>query len=185
MNVLKNILTHWYKYVLWALMSLIVWAWIFGLLTDVPPENRLLLCVDLPELRDKALSETLSENRPEDIKLVEVHAFDYYMFGAEELCGADLYIVGENEAEEYIDSFLPLDETGFPADGRTVWRHNGAPYGIRIYDAASGEGAAASYLGYPAGGAPAQDYYLFFGSQSAHREDGKALRLAEALLALP
>ena len=57
-------------------------------------------------------------------------------------------------------------------------------YGWEVYDAASGEGAAASYIAYTAAGETPQDYYLFFGAESAHREDGKALRLAEVLLKL-
>ena len=50
-------------------------------------------------------------------------------------------------------------------------------------DAATGEGAAKSYLGY----APDTDYYLFFNVASLHLGDGDgaALRVAEHLLKLP
>lgn len=183
MRVLKNIFSQWYKYVLWALLSVFFWGWIFTLLTDARPAQKLVLCVDRPELRDEALADALSADKPEGIKLVAVHSFDYYIFDTEELRCADLYIVGGNEAEKYIESFRPLAETGFDAAGET-WQHEGVAYGWKVYDAASGEGLAASYISYAAAGEAPQDYYLFFGAESAHREDGKALRLAEALLKL-
>ena len=184
MKILKNIFSQWYKYVLWALLSVFFWGWVFTLLTDARPANKLVLCVDRPELRGEALADALSESRPEGIKLIAVHSFDYYIFDTEELRTADLFIVGENEAEKYIQSFLPLEETGLAAEGET-WRYEGAAYGLKVYDAASGTGAAASYIAYTGEGETPQDYYLFFGTESAHREDGKALRLAEALLKLP
>ena len=181
--MLKNLFSQWYKYVLWALLSVFFWGWIFTLLTDARPAQKLVLCVDRPELRDEALADALSEEKPEGIKLVAVHSFDYYIFDTEELRCADLYLVGENEAEKYIESFRPLAETGFATPGET-WSHEGVAYGWKVYDAQTGEGAAASYIAYTAEGEAAQDYYLFFGAESAHREDGKALWLAEALLGL-
>ena len=183
MRVLKNIFSQWYKYVLWALLSVFFWGWVFTLLTDARPAQKLVLCVDRPELREEALADALSAGKPEGIKLIAVHSFDYYIFDTEELRCADLYIVGGNEAEKYIGSFLPLEETGLSAAGET-WLHKGAAYGLKVYDAKTGEGAAASYIAYTAAGETPQDYYLFFGAESAHREDGKALRLAEALLKL-
>ena len=97
MSVLKNVLSQWYRYLLWALMSVFFWGWIFGLLTDARPEKKLVLCVDRPEIAEEALSEELERRRPEGIKLVAAHSFDYYIFDTEELRLADLYIVGENE----------------------------------------------------------------------------------------
>lgn len=184
MNVLKNILSQWYRYVLWALISVFFWGWIFTLVTDARPANKLVLCVDRPELRDEALADALSADRPEGIKLIAVHSFDYYIFDTEELRTADLYIVGKDEAEKYIESFRPLAETGLAVQGET-WSLEGVSYGLKVYDAAAGEGIAASFISYVGEGETPQDYYLFFGTESAHKEDGKALRLAEALLDLP
>ena len=73
------------------------------------------------------LADALSEEKPEGIKLVAVHSFDYYIFDTEELRCADLYIVGENKAEKYIASFRPLAETGFAAEGET-WQHEGMAF---------------------------------------------------------
>ena len=60
------------------------------------------------------------------------------------------------------------------AEGRTL--------GVKIWDAASGTGAAEDYLGYE----PGEDYYLFFNADSPHLSsgDGAALRVAEELLKL-
>ena len=145
MSVLKNVLSQWYRYLLWALMSVFFWGWIFGLLTDARPEKKLVLCVDRPEIAEEALSEELERRRPEGIKLVAAHSFDYYIFDTEELRLADLYIVGENEAEKYIESFLPLEETGLPTEGRALWTEQllafaaeGAERGVAL--AVGGEG---------------------------------------------
>ena len=185
MSVLKNVLSQWYRYLLWALMSVFFWGWIFGLLTDARPEKKLVLCVDRPEIAEEALSEELERRRPEGIKLVAAHSFDYYIFDTEELRLADLYIVGENEAEKYIESFLPLEETGLPTEGRALWTYEGRAYGLLVFDPAEGGGVAASYVRYVSEEEPPQRYYLFFGAESPHREDGKTLRLAEVLLDLP
>lgn len=184
MKILKNFFSQWYKYVFWALMSVFFWGWIFTLLTDAPAAKKLVLCVDRPALRDEALAETLSADRPEGIKLIAVHSFDYYIFDTEELRCADLFIVGEREASTYIESFRPLDDSGFAAGGRALWTHEGVAYGVRIYDAQTREGAAASYIEYTAEGETPQSYYLFFGAESAHREDGAAAALAEILFGL-
>ena len=168
----------------WALVCIMFWGWIFTLVTDARPANKLVLCVDRPELRDEALADALSADRPEGIKLIAVHSFDYYIFDTEELRVADLYVVGGNEAEKYIESFRPLAETGLAVQGET-WSLEGVAYGLKVYDAESGAGAAASFISYAGEGETPQDYYLFFGTESAHKEDGKALRLAEAFLKLP
>ena len=184
MTVLKNIFSQWYKYLLWALISVIFWGWIFTLVTDAPAAKKLVLCVDARELRDQALADALSENRPEGIRQIAVHSFDYYIFDTEELRTADLYIVGESRAEKYMESFLPLAETGMAAEGRTLWTHDGTAYGLLVYDASSGEGAADGYIGYVQPGAEPENYYLFFGAETVHREDGKPAELAELLLSV-
>ncbi len=180
MSVLKNFFSQWYKYLLWVLVSLFFWGWIFTLLTDAPAAKKLVLCVDVSELRDEALADALSEDKPEGIKLIAVHSFDYYIFDTDELRTAALFVVGESAADKYFESFRPLEETGFPTEGRAVWEREGVAYGLLIYDAASGEGAAKDYIGYPE-----ENCYLFFGAESVHKEGGTAEALAKALLELP
>lgn len=175
MTVLKNFFSQWYKYVLWALLSVFFWGWIFTLLTDAPASKKLVVCVDAAELRDEAMADALSEHLPEGIRLVAVHPFDYYIFDTDELRRADLYIVSGEKAEQYIESFLPLEESGFDAAGRELWTQEGVAYGLGL------DGAAGSYVGY----LPGQSWYLFFGAEGAHRADGAAAALAEQIYSLP
>ena len=185
MRVLKNFFSEFYRYVLWALVSVFFWGWIFSLMGDTVPAKKLVLCADLPELREQELADALEREKPEGIRMVMAHPFRYYIFDTEELRTADVYIVGENRAAEYIESFRPLEETGFETQGRALWTHEGRAYGVLIYDAESSEGAAKAYLPYEHPEAETQNYYLFFGAESAHREDGKALALAEMIFKLP
>ena len=184
MNFLKNFFSQWYKYVLWALMSVFFWGWIFTLHADARPAHKLVLCVDRPEVRDEAMAEALSRELPKGIRLAAVHPFDYYIFSTDELLNADLYIVGEDSAAKYIESFLPLGETGLDPAGRPVWSQDGVAYGLLICKA-GGEGAAASYIDYLDASSPPQNYYLFFGVNSVHQSDGAQLWLAQRVLSLP
>lgn len=185
MTVLKNVLSQFYKYVFWLLICIFLWGFVFTQLTDTVPARKLVLCADLPELREQELTEELERDRPQGIRMVMVHPFGYYIFDTEEMRTADVFIVGENKAADYIESFRPLDETGFSAEGRALWSLDGRAYGVLIYDADSGEGAATAYLPYAHPEVERQDYYLFFGAESAHREDGAALWLAEEIFTLP
>lgn len=185
MKVLKSVFSQLHLYLLWALLSVILWGFVFGLLTDAGPEKKLLLCVDRPELPEQALEEELERDRPAGIRFVKTHAFSYYLFGGEELLNADLYIVGDDRASEFADSFCPLEKLALPAMERELWTRDGLAYGVKIYDAQSGEGAALQWIDYAAEGEEPRDYYLFFGVNSRHLEDGNAVWLAEKLLSLP
>ena len=185
MRVLKNIWNQMHMYVLWLMLSVILWGWIFGLLTDARPAHKLLLCVDRTQVEEQALSVELEKERPAGIRVIRAHRFAYYLFEAGELEQADLYIVGESRAEEYLAAFLPLEEAGVSAEGRQTWTHEGQAYGLLIYDAETGEGAASAYIAYPEPGQEAENCYLFFGANSVHLEDGAAEQLAERLLSMP
>ena len=182
MQFLKNVWSQLHRFVLWALLSTVFWAWIFTLVTDTVPEKKVTVYVLTEECRSTELALQLEETRPEGIKMIKVHPFSYAAFGNADLLGADLYIVGEKDAEEMLPSFAPLDGEDWDPDGREELRRDGTLYGVKIYDGAAGAGAAASFIGYE----PGQDYYLFFNADSLHlgSGDGAALRVAEALLKL-
>ena len=185
MRALKTFLSDLHRYLLWLLVSAVFWGWIFSLVTDAPAEKKLLLCVDRPELQEQALDLELEKELPDGIRMIRAHPIDYYMFDQNELDHADLDIVSASHAEEYSPLFLPLAEAGIKEDGDAVWRLDGTAYGLRIYDAASGEGALSSWIEYVGPGDTNEDYYLFFGANSVHIGDGAARRLAERLLSLP
>lgn len=187
MKAIKRFFAALPAYVLWLLFSALFWAWIFGFVTDTRPEKKLTLFVDCAVCRDTELAVELEKQLPEGIKMVKVHPFSYAVFGERELLGADLYIVPASRAGDYADSFLPLNRAlSAKADG--LWSRDGTAYGLRLYDAAAGEGAATDYIGYTAEGE--EDYYLFFGVRSLHcaalsgAGDDSALALAETLLSM-
>ena len=89
---------------------------------------------------------------PEGIKMIKVHSFETAAFGQYDFLNGDIYIVRESEAASLSDSFKDIE-------------------GIKVYDAASGTGAAESFIRYTADGVPEEDYYLFYGINSMHAGD--------------
>ena len=124
------------------------------------------------------------ESLPEGIKMVKAHSFSYSMFSGEELMAADLYLVRGSDIPSYYESFLPLPEA-YAAGGET-YAYQGVTYGLRVYDAASGKGAASSYITYTGGERAVEDYYLCFGVTSLHcgKQDEAAFSIADTLLSL-
>lgn len=181
MRVLKNIVTQLHRWVFWALLSAVFWAWIFTLLTDTVPAKKVTLFVQVEECRAEELALRLEEELPEGIKMVKVHPFSYILFDNGELQVADLYVVRASEMESLLTDFVPLGEEDWDSGGREPYVSDGKIYGVKIWDA-SGKGSAGDYLGYE----PGEDYYLCMNADSPHlgNGDGAALRIAEALLKL-
>ena len=88
MRVLKNIWSQLHRFVFWALLSTILWAWIFTLITDTVPEKKVTLYVQTENCRSMELTLKLEEEKPEGIKMVKVHPFSYAVFGDQELLEA-------------------------------------------------------------------------------------------------
>lgn len=186
MRVLKNIFSQLHVYVLWLLLSAVFWGWIFSsFITDTRPEYKVVVYVDAARCADKELALRLEDPLPEGIRMVQVHPFSYALFDQDSLLKADLFIVPASHAEEYSGAFSPLT-IPFPSAFGEPWRADGAACGVKIRDAASGQGAAGAYIGY----APGEDYYLFFGARSLHAAaltgsgNDAALETAERLLSL-
>ena len=181
MQVLKNIWSQLHRFVFWALLSTILWAWIFTIITDTVPEKKVTLYVQTEDCRSVELSLKLEEDKPQGIRMIKVHPFSYAVFGDQELLEADLYAVKEAEAEAMLQGFAPLDGEGLDTGGRELYIRDGVCYGVKL-SGPEEAGAAASYMGYE----PGESYYLFFNANSLHLSggDGAALRVAEALLKL-
>ena len=163
MKMLKRIISQLHTFVLWLLVSAIFWSWIFTFVTDTSPERKITVYCKVPEVRDTALAVALEERMPEGLRMIQVHSFDYVMFGVEAFYQGDIFIVPASAMAEYAELLAPV----------------AGEEGARVYDAAAGSGAATSYIRYED-----EDYFLFLGAGSAHLEDGKALEVAKALLAL-
>lgn len=159
MRILKNIFSHLHIFVLWAVLSAMLWAWIFTLVTDTSPEKKITVYCHVPEIKATELAVKLEEIMPDGLKMIKVHSFDYVMFDTSAITQGDVYIIPESEIEPFTDDL--------------------AGEGVKVYDCKTGEGIALEYITYGS-----EDYYLFLGAGSAHLEDGKALMIAEELLKL-
>ena len=182
MRIVKNIFSQLHIYMIWLILSALLWGWIFTFVTDTVPAKKVVLFVDAPACQDLELRMELEKDMPEGLRMVQVHPFTYAMFDENTLLNADLYIVPASKVEEYRDSFAPLDDTVLPGQTR------GPLDGIRVYDRAAGTGTADALITYAAPGTEAEDYYLFFGANSLHAAaltgsgDNAALAVAETLL---
>lgn len=163
MRFLKNIFSQLHSFVLWAMASILLWGWIFSMVTDAPVAQKITVYCDVPGLQDTALAVALEEEMPEGIRMIKVHSFDYVMLDVESMDKGDVFIIPASNLSEYGQMLTPLyGERGVP-----------------VYDAETGDAVAAGYIEY--GG---EDYYLFLGAGSAHLEDGKAAAVARRLLSL-
>lgn len=159
MKVLKNIFSQLHIYIAWIILSSLLWSWIFMLATDTSAAKKITVFAEVDNMRETELTLLLEENKPDKIKMIKVHKFSYAMFDSYTLMNADIYIVGKKNAEQYIDSFVPLEEK----EGVEYYYHNGVPYGIKIFDKVTKKGSATKYISYGD-----DDYYLFFGINSVH-----------------
>lgn len=161
--MIKKIFSQLHTFVLWALISALLWMWIFTFVTDTSPENKVTLYCLTPQMQDVRLAAALEETMPEGLRMIQAHPFSYVMFGVDDFYRGDIFILPASEIENYKELLSP------PEEGQ----------GVKVYDAATGTGAAASYIDYTD-----EDYYLFLGTGSMHLEDGKALAVARSLLNL-
>ncbi len=190
MRFLKNVFSQLHSFVLWLMFSAVFWGWIFTIVTDAPAEEKVTVYCYVSEIRDKDLAVALEENRPEGIRMIKVHPFDYVMMNIERMEDGDIFILPQSRIETYAE--LLADADGGAAAGNGMDRGDmsdsmdgsdtagggvDSSAGFRIYDAASDAGGALSYIGYGD-----EDYYLFLGARSVHLEDGKALEVARQLL---
>lgn len=192
MRIIKNIFSKFYLYVLWTMLSLLFVGWIFTLITDTTPKNKVTLYADVSKIEDIELRLELEKSKPEDIKMVKVHPFSYVAFGSG-IVGGDIYLVKESDIADYVSSFCALGEelTARYADRGIYYNEEGAAYGIKVYDCKTSIGCATEYINYlPVVGEEAQDYYLFFNKDSLHggtlngAKSSAALTVAYAFLGL-
>ena len=162
MRVLKNIFSQLHTFVLWLLASALFWGWIFTFVTDTVPAKKVTVYCRVPAVEDTALAAALEQDMPEGLRMVQVHTFDYVMFGTDAFQRGDIFIVPASEDTEFVKDLLPVD-------GERV----------KAYDAATGQGIATDYIQYGD-----EDYYIYLGSGSVHLDDGAALAVARELLAM-
>ena len=184
MRIFKRILSQLHRYVFWAIISTIFWAWIFwAFVTDTLPRNKVELYAhaEIPSERDMTVA-LEAEPLPEGIRLIKVPSYSYVMFDSETPTHADLYIVSESDVAEGVDGFGVM-----PARNEGDLVRDGKVYGWRVYDAKTGEGCASSYLTFD----PNENYYLCVNVNSKHAAawngsgDDAAIEIAGRILELP
>ena len=152
--------------ILWLMFSIILWGFVFNLITDAPREQKITLCVDAETPGATQLAEILEEKLGDKVRMVKVRSFDYAMFDSGTLTGADLFIVPASHAETYMEWFSPLPEE--LRDQGLLLEIGGTVYGIRAYNAAADTGIAKDYIQYDSADGEKEDFYLFFGNKSVH-----------------
>ena len=102
MKFLRNIFSQLHTFVLWLLISVLLWAWVFSFLTDTSREKKVMLFAHVGELHDRDLTLRLEAHKPEGIKMIKVHDFEYQMIDTSKTFG-DLYIVPQSELEQMLE----------------------------------------------------------------------------------
>lgn len=162
--MLKRILGNWHRYVLWAVLSGIVWAWIIMLATKTDASQKVTVYADLPVIREEALELALEREKPDSIKYVEAKSFDNIIIDQSAVLQGDLFLIPESKAETYLASFAPIEdpETLFP--GQTFYESDGKAYGIVVFDEPAGIWIGKEYVMYIA----EERCFLFFNKDSKH-----------------
>ena len=183
MRFFRNILSQLHSYVLWALLSAVVWGWIFtSFVCDAPAAKKVVIYVDAPVTMDRELDIRLEEELPRGIRMIRVHPFSYAVFDESALLNADLFVIPASHAEQFAPSFLSVPEgDAEPVEGLR---------GFTMYDAVSGKGSAGKYIAYESPGDEPENYYLFIGGSTLHAAsltgagDDAALQVARTLLGI-
>ena len=212
MRFIKNVFSQLHSFVLWLMFSAVFWGWIFTIVTDAPAEEKVTVYCYVSEIRDKDLAVALEENRPEGIRMIKVHPFDYVMMNIERMEDGDIFILPESQIETYSELLAGadsgaaagnMDSAGMAGDTDSGSMSDGGAGSSSTDGSAESSGMDSSMAGgrvnssggfriYDAaagcGGAAqyigykGEDYYLFLGARSAHLEDGKALEIARRLM---
>lgn len=145
----------------WALVCIMFWGWIFGILTDAPASKKLIVYIDAPTKNTRELAGRLEDHFPRSqIRFIEIRSFSYSMMGDSPAADGDIFIVSSVSAEEYSDWFddKPAEVFASPAGD---------------------EAPLSSYVLYSEG----TDYLLFYSASSVHTggNDRLAFELAELL----
>lgn len=185
MNKLKRFFDLVPAMLLWLMLSIFLWGFVFNILTDVPAGEKIALFIDAPLTDETSLAVSLEKSVGDGIRMVQVRPFSYAMMSSEALEAADLYIIGESSIETYRAWLAPLPEELQTGE---VLSLDGQPLGVKVFDAATGEGVAAEHIGYAHPSKALEDHYLCIGVNSLHvqshenAQDNEAIACALALL---
>lgn len=159
---------------LWLMLTAFFWSWIFTFLTDAPRAEKIVLFVECDVPGETYIASRLEKTPSETIRLVQVRPFAYSMMTSESIRNSDLYIVSESSFKEYFEWFMPLPKDALNLGENFLFENT--PYGVKVYDAQTKSGILTDHIGYED-----ENYYLVFGNQSLHIENGEAVSHANQL----
>ena len=122
---MKGILKNLHRYLLWAILSVVFWAWVISLITNAPAGKKLVLYADLDAMDREALSAALEQDMPKNIQYVEPLLFVDTMFEPAGVTKGDLFIVTEGQAEGSSRTFPP--STGPPSRAKASMNPTARP----------------------------------------------------------
>ena len=173
------------KYIIWFLVSVLIWTWIFGRITDADAENKVVLYADAESVDSGTLETLAAELLPGGIKFFKARTLSYAVFDETELAAADMYILTEDTLGDYMPSLLPLTAYAAVHPEQLYYTVDGVPYGICVFDPGSELSAGGEYITYGSKRA-----WLFFNSASLHAgdlnssADNAAIIIAEAFFGI-
>ncbi|MBO4412021.1 MAG: hypothetical protein J5794_07545 [Lachnospiraceae bacterium] len=172
----KKVLRQLYLFIPWFFASFLLWSFVLNQVTDTVPAKKIVLFIDAEGADTVGLQEMLSEEKPQGIRMIQVHDFAYASFDESELARADLYIVREGDVLQYLEQFTAVPEALRGLQSQAYYEKEGVPYGILVYDAGTGYGIAGQYIPYvsqiSSGEPDTGNYYLFFSANSKHLKEG-------------
>ena len=190
-KVLKRIWAQLHRFVFWALILSLIWAWIYTLVGDTTRDKKVLLCLETPGLDRRALSIRLEDAclPMEGIKMIQARGFSYELFGSE--VNGDLYLMRESTLkatlEETPDKLTAIE---LP-EGMRGYEWKGGVYGLLAFDPETQKGPAMEQIRYTPFNKPEPEaFWLCFDAKSQHLGflpsalDNAAWETAMALLAM-
>lgn len=199
-TVVQKIRKNALLYLALILVFILFWNWIFGILTQVKPEEKVSVFIGSYSQGFDQWEE-LNNSRPAYLKTVETQCYapDIFYFGAYLTAfgygEADIIILPESKVaiEESRGHYSEISER-YQSEFANLgfYEYEGKTYGIRIHDKETHE-SLISCLDYGEG-EKEENYYLFFNKQSMHisnladenkkNEMEGAIDIARKLLAL-
>ena len=190
MRIFRNIWAQLHRFVFWALILSLLWAWIYSFVGDTSREKKVILCVDAYALDQRGLGLRLEEEcLPAGIKMIQVRSFGYSFLGTE--LEGDLYFMKASILEStVIDTPGTLAPLTLP-EGMRGYEREGQCWGILAFDPETQRGPAMRYIQYTPLPEPEREaYYLCFDAGSPHFSgnegavDNAAWEVALALLSI-
>lgn len=151
---------------IWAMAAVFVSSFVFYQITDTDPSHKITVYIDGQVRNEAALAARMEKELAGQVRMVQVHPFMYFMFGADVLRSGDVLVIPDSHREQYAEWTAPGEK---------------APV---AFDPGTGAAAAGEYFVYVTEGEAPETWRLYLGALSPHLEDGLARRAAEILMTI-